>query len=64
MPVNDKAKLSDSDDDNQPEYGGMMTIVVKPKKHVSPQLMNSMLVGITRSNSDFQRISECDVFVD
>ena len=31
----EKTELSDSDDDNQPEYGSM-TIVVEPKKHVSP----------------------------
>ena len=45
--------VSDSDDDPQPEYGsghmGAMTILVKPKKkHVSPRLMNAMLVGIAR----------------
>ena len=57
VPV-DKTELSDSDDETQPEYGAM-TIVVKPRKHVSPRLMNSMLVGITRRNSDFRRISEC-----
>ena len=61
MPVS--SKLSDSYDESQPQCGAM-TIVVKPKKHVSPLLMNSMLVGITHSNSDFQRISECDAFVD
>ena len=38
--------------------------MVKPRKHVSPRLMNSMLVGITRRNSDFRRISECDASVD
>ena len=33
-------------------------IVAKPKKrHVSPRSMNAMLVGITRSNPDMQRIS-------
>ena len=42
----------------------MMAIVAKPKKHVSPLLINTMLVGITRRNSDFRRISECDVSVD
>ena len=31
----EKTEISDSYDDNQPEYGAM-TIVVKPKKHVSP----------------------------
>ena len=32
--------LSDSDDDNQPEYGNMV-IVAKPK-HVSPLLINAI----------------------
>ena len=59
----DKTVLSDSDDEPKPEYG-QIAMVVKPKKHVSPRLMNSMLVGITRRNSDFQRISECDASVD
>ena len=60
MPV---TELSDSDDESQLQCGAM-TIVLKPKKHVSPRLMNSMLVGITRSNSDFRRISGCDASVD
>ena len=50
-----------SDDDIQPENGNMV-IVAKPK-HVSPRLINAMMVGITRSNSDSRRISECDVSV-
>ena len=42
-----------------------MTILVKPKKkHVSPRLMNAMLVGIARRNSEFQRPRECDASVD
>ena len=48
--VQEKNEVSDSDDDNQPEYGGM-AMAVKPKKHVSPRTMNAMLVGITHSNS-------------
>ena len=58
--VPEKNAVSDSDDDNQPEYGGnigMMAIVAKPKKHVSPRLINAMMVGITCSNSEFRRIS-------
>ena len=55
-------ELSDSDDNNQPEYGPM-AIVGKPK-HVSPRLINAMLVGITRHNPDSRRTSECDAFVD
>ena len=38
--------------------------MAKPKKHVSHRTMNAMLVGITRSNPDMQRISECNVSVD
>ena len=54
-PIKYRTEASDSDDDPQPEYGAM-TIVVKPKKrHVSPRLMNPMLVGIARRNSEFQR---------
>ena len=60
VPVADQ--YSDSDDDNQPEFGNMM-MVAKPK-HVSPRLINAMMVGITRCNSDHRRISECDVSVD
>ena len=56
-------QFSDSDDDNnQPEYGNRV-IVAKPK-HVSPRLINAMMVGITRRNSDHRRISECDVSVE
>ena len=40
-----------------------MVIVAKPK-HVSPRLINAMMVGITRRNPDYRRISECDVSVD
>ena len=59
VPFADRNEVSDSDDDNQPEYGGMATIVKKPKKrHVSPRAMNAMLVGITkRRDPDMQRIS-------
>ena len=64
MPVDHKAEVSDSDDDPQPEYGGRVAIVAKPKQHVSPRSMNAMLVGITRRNTDMQRISECYVAVD
>ena len=40
-------------------------IVAKPKeRHVSPRLMNAMLVGITRHNPDMQRISDSDASVD
>ena len=42
----------------------MMAIVAKPKRHVSPRLINAMMVGITRSNSVSSRSSEYDVFVD
>ena len=60
MPVPDQ--YSDSEDDNQPEFGNMM-MVAKPK-HVSPRLINAMMVGITRRNYDHRRISECDVSVE
>ena len=50
--VHDKIELSDSDDENQPDYGGM-AILARPKKHVSPRTMNAMLVGITRRSSEF-----------
>ena len=41
-----------------------MAIVAKPQKHVSPRLINAMMVGITRSNSESRRISECDAYED
>ena len=56
------AQFSVSDDDHQPEYENMV-IAVKPK-HVSPRLINAMMVGITRHNSDSRRTRECDAFVD
>ena len=59
----DKTELSDSDDENQLEAGNV-AIVVKPKKHVSPRLINAMMVGITRRNSESCRISECDAYED
>ena len=62
VPVRDN-KLSDTDDDPQPQCEAM-TIVVKPKKDASPLLMNSMLVGNRRHNSDIRRISERDASVD
>ena len=44
--VPEKNVVSDSDDDNQPEYGRMATIVKKPKKRlVSPRAMNECHVG-------------------
>ena len=48
-----RSEVSDSDDENdQAEYGntGMVAIVAKHKKHVSPRLINAMMVGITRHN--------------
>jgi hypothetical protein len=59
--------VSDSDDDDdQPEYGhgqsASMAVVFKPKKHVSPRLVNAMMVGMTRRNSESRRISECDEY--
>ena len=65
--VNHGTTVSDSDDDDgQPEYGnvGMVAIVAKPKKHVSPRLINAMMVGMTRRNTDPRRISECDAYED
>ena len=52
VPIQDRTELSDSDDDNQPEFG-QMAIVARPKTHVSPRTMNAMLVGITRCSSEF-----------
>ena len=63
VPVTYGETVSDSEDDNQPEYG-MMATVAKSKKHVSPQLINAMMVGITRRNSEFRRTSECDAYPD
>ena len=36
--------------------------MAKPKKHVSPRLINAMMVGITRRNTESRRISECDEY--
>ena len=58
----EKYELSDSDDDRQPEYGNMV-IAVKPK-HVSPRLINAMMVGITRHTSEVRRTSECEAYPD
>ena len=64
-PVPNRNEVSDSDDEPQLEHG-YVTIVAKPKmKHVSPRVMNAMLVGITkRSEPDMQRISEREASVD
>ena len=42
----------------------MMAIVAKPKKHVSPRLINAKMVGITRSTSEIRRTSECEAYPD
>ena len=52
VPIQERTELSDSDDDNQPEFG-QMAIVARLKTHVSPRTMNAMLVGITRCSSEF-----------
>ena len=41
-----------------------MAIVAKPTKHVSPRLINAMMVGITRRKSEVRRTSECDEYQD
>ena len=46
--VLNRNEFSDSEDKPQTEYGGMATIMKKPKRHVSPRAMNAMLVGITK----------------
>ena len=38
--------------------------MAKPKKHVSPRLINAMMVGMTRRNTEPRRISECDAYED
>ena len=64
--VQPRNEVSDSDDENYPEYGGIATIVKKPKKrHVSPRATNAMLVGITkRRDPDMRRISDSEPSVD
>ena len=42
----------------------MMAIVAKPQRHVSPRLINAMMVGITRCISEVRRTSECEVYQD
>ena len=63
VPVRNRDAVSDSDDDDdQPDHGQYvgMARVMKPRKHVSPRLVNAMMVGMTRRNSESRRISECD----
>ena len=44
--VPNRNKVSDSNDDPQPEYDSNVAIVAKPqKKHVSPRTMTAMLFG-------------------
>ena len=63
VPVQPREQVSDSEGDNQPEYGNKM-MAIKPTKHVSPRTINAMMVGITRRKTEFQVISECDASVD
>ena len=44
-----REQVSDSEDDNQPEYGNMV-MAIKSTKHVSPRTINAMMVGIMRRN--------------
>ncbi len=53
--VEEKDSVSDSDEDHQPEFGGV-AIVIKPHKHLSPLSINThpRMAGMMRH--DFDRI--------
>ena len=42
VPVHDRTELTDSDDDNQPEFGNIAIVVKPPKKHLTPRTMYAM----------------------
>ena len=66
VPVQHRNKASDSDDEPQPEHGGVSVVVKLQKKHVSPWTINAMLVGMTRHDPDHlrRRIMESEASVD
>ncbi len=56
MPVETKDEVSDSNDDNQPEFWGVAT-VIKPQKYVSPQSIYAqpLMTGTKRHDLDHIR---------
>ncbi len=60
VPVPEEENVTDSNDDNQPEFGGVAT-VIKPQKYVSPQSIHAQLriAGMKRHCLDrIRRINE------
>ncbi len=67
-PVLKRDEVSDANDEPQPE-SGQVSIVIKPqKKHIGPQLINFMMVGMTCHDHDrLKRLNEsedCEASVD
>ncbi len=63
--VEEKDNVSDSDEDTQPEFGGV-AIVRKPQKHLSPQIINAhpRMAGMQRHDLErIQRIKEREASV-
>ncbi len=53
--VEEKENASDSDDDKQPEFGGVATLI-KPQKYMSPQSINAHPRIAGMKHHDFDRI--------
>ncbi len=61
----EKESVSDSDEDPQPEFGGV-AIVGKTQKHLSPRIINShpRLAGMKRHNLDhIKQVKESEASV-
>ena len=64
--VVEKDNVSDSNEDNQPEFGRVAT-VIKPQKYLSPQSINAhpRMAGMKRHDFDrIQQIKESEASVD
>jgi hypothetical protein len=63
--VEEKESVSDSYEDNQPEFGGVAT-VIKPQQHLSPRSINAhpRMAGMKHHDFDcIQQIKESKAFV-
>ena len=63
--ITSKDAVSDSDDEPQPEYGNIAIVVNPKQRHISPQTINAMMVGLTCHDYDhLERIREREAFVE
>ncbi len=57
MAVEEKDSVSDSDEDNQPEFGGV-AIVHKPQEYLSPRIINTQPLMAEMKRHDFDSIQQ------